>query len=71
MHADVRGPKQTFAQAAVFGKERYTRALVANTPWYANASAVLQNWRDDLFLRMQKQYAALEKQEYGGLDNEW
>lgn len=62
--AAVPGPNQTRTTPAF--AERYTRALVENTPWYANASTVLQHWRDDLFVRMQKQYAALEKQEYSG-----
>lgn len=70
MHkAAVPGPKQARTTPA-FAAERYTRALVANTPWYANASTVLQQWRDDLFLRMQKQYAALEKHEYSGPQGE-
>ena len=50
--------------------ERFTRALVADTPWYANASVVLQQWRDNLFLHMQRQYAAVEKAEYGTPEGE-
>lgn len=66
---DVQGPlpeQKKLEQAGIKRNQRYTRALVANTPWYVNASSVLQHWRDGLFLRMQKEYAALEKQEYSG-----